>query len=1241
MLSTNDVGRRISNMSGRPSQDTVDSQGENTMDATDENRIIQPPPAPRRRRVRCLLPMLLAMFVVLVGVLATPVVVFVLDGKGQLPFFGKKNETMVAELSLAAITEAATPKASGATSSSSPTDGPQDRIVGLTTPPRPRSSHASAAGQTAGSRYHAAPHHKPDSNRERVYAPSVAGVASSTTMGATAEVQALSEQVIVLPKGGIMSKLRAASAVDAASANTHRKARHSRSSYAASSYLERSGGNDTASTKAPKSLGPRHTMSGIVSGTSQGSIASGAVNYSSNVKDDSGHPSSVPPTNSSSRPSSHSLNVRHKRIIRNKANRRKRGKEPITTRITSRKGFTKHASSHHARTVEEHSVTNVSTRKPRRQKLQLSNTIVSLELRRRRSTRRSGGGVEKVETTPSGRNSSVSFTLISNKEDAWPLLHSGTQGKLEGTSPASGSGKHGRSTETTNTSAITMRAWTKDRMFTAAPSSKNTTSWFVAANSSLEPAAGATHSVVDQAPNSMSPHSAAEIKPENDTQVGGGRVHSIGSDGSAEVTSKRTESTRRGIKEVEWETNGVSPLKKKATAVHAAGVDASKATNPKLSQTVPPELAPDHVSTDDRRSWLLVNNTQTDHRSLPTDNDTIPNEEETFVDFTINRNGNHDDGEMQPNGNQSEMQRRNYNGELTHHSKAITETSSRPNLGNLTSRVATEIFISSSTPRVTIGSEARHYTGSSTRKQKLIHNGSQVESEITAKNEIQRKEESTTLSSPKLEIRLVTIATATPAAKPLAIFVTGNDAREKDRTGDMKSSTPQKLNGNSLEGDSAGLVDLELNFVSRNKETNKTSIATTHAVASTQTVHRASKTTAPKRSDTTHQKAKPTNHPHSTIISASGPSQQPLREELVARSTKGQASTSTSHATNMTTDASLGAGNTSKRGQATARDDSDDDEDDDDEDSDDEEPDVPTTSQSKTNPASMTPHIFLNFKGPFGKARKTSTPKSTASVTEQRTAVKWGYGNSTTPSTLHHSYSTKRNSANGLLHLGETHNVSSASTGGSAMTLKRDQPSQLANKRDITNNLSHVPAVGSGEEKKQVNVALTATTHPAVNLRPAGSPSKDGVLLVSTVSASTSHSDDGAKLYTSVRGSDDGSIWRTIPPAKNAPSSTTKATALPDSGVGVENYYDDTKNETSSGSAEVDESGGEPKTRNRRISGEMSTTTKSSKKPDVFQTEYYYDDSPSRKTEEPTTLDITELGYESAPEQEAIDDLFF
>lgn len=1238
MLATNDVGRRISNMSGRSSQDTVDSQGENTMDATDENRIIQPPPAPRRRRVRCLLPMLLAMFAVLVGVVATPVVVFVLDGKGQLPFFGKKNTTTVAQLSLAAITQATTPKASGAASTSSPMDAPQDGIVGLTTPPRPRSSHASTAGPASGSRYHAAPHHKPDSNRERVYAPTAAGAASRTTTGATAEVQALSEQVIALPKGGIMSKLRAGGAVAVAAAKAHRKARHSRSSNAAGSQMESSGANDAASTKTVKSAGAQDNDT--VRATGQDAIASHAVSDSTNVKDESGHASSVSTPNSSSRSSLHSLNVRHKRVLRNKANRRKHGKKPITTRVASRKGVPKHASSHHARTGEEHYIKNASSRRPRDRNLQTSNKIVSLELRRRRATSSSESGVENAKTTPSGRSSSFSSTLTGIKEDALSLLHSGTPVKLADTSLTSSSGKHGTSAETATASAITVRAWTEDRMFTAAPSSKNTTFSVVAANSSLETAPRDALSPGDHVPYSMTPHSAAELKPVNDTQIGGGHEHSMASGGSAVEMSEITESSRRGLKEVERETGGVSALNKKTTVVSTAGVGASKATNPKLSQTVQPESASDHVPTDEWRASLLVNHTLADHRSLAAINDTIPNEQEKFVDFTVNRNGNHEDGDMEPNGNESEIHGRNFNGELTHSSKGINETSSLSNVENIASSVASKIFISSSTLQVTTESEQRYYTGSSSKKKSLIHNNSQVENDLTTKNEIHRKEESTTLSSPTLEIRLVTITTAAPAAKHLATFVIGNDTRENDGTGDVKSSTPQMLNDNSIGGDSAGLVELELNFVSRNNGTNKTTIATTRAVASSQTVLEATKTTASKRSATTHQKAKPTIYPSSSVISTSGPSLRPFRDDLAARSTKGHTSTSTSHAANKTSDARLGAGDTDKRGQATARDDTQDDEDDDDEGSDDEEADVPATSQPKAKLAFSTPHIVLNFKGASGKTRKSSTTKS-ASVTEQRTAVKGGSENSNTHSTLHRSDATKRNIANGVLRLGVTHEVGDASTVGSTMILKRDHPSQLANKHNTTNNLSHVPAAGSEEETKQMNEALTAPTRAPANLREAGTPSKDGVVLVSTVLAATSHGGDVDKHYTSVRGSDDGSIWRTIVPAKNAPSSTAKTTAPPDSGVGVENYYDDSKNETSSGSAEADEGPGEPKTRNRRIYGEMSTTTKSSKKPDVFQTEYYYDDSPSRKADDTTTEDVTEPGYESAPEQEAIDDLFF
>ncbi|KAH7956192.1 hypothetical protein HPB52_006836 [Rhipicephalus sanguineus] len=245
------------------------------------------------------------MFLVLVGVVATPVVVFVLDGNGELPFFGKKNETTVAELSLASITQTATPKASGA--AASPMDGPQERIVALTTPPRPKSSHVTPAGSAAGSRYHAAPHHKSDSNRERVYAPTVGGTASRTTIGATAEVQALSEQVIVVPKGGVMSKLRAAGAADSAAAKALRKARLPKSSHSEVNISEQRDDNNATSTMTTgnhtaKPVGAKDNDAAAV--TNEHAIASAAANDSGTTKVLPAHNASTSVTKTTAQPDS-------------------------------------------------------------------------------------------------------------------------------------------------------------------------------------------------------------------------------------------------------------------------------------------------------------------------------------------------------------------------------------------------------------------------------------------------------------------------------------------------------------------------------------------------------------------------------------------------------------------------------------------------------------------------------------------------------------------------------------------------------------------------------------------------------------------------------------------------------------------------------------------------------------------------------------------------------------------------
>ncbi|XP_077534581.1 uncharacterized protein LOC144146510 [Haemaphysalis longicornis] len=147
----------------------------------------------------------------------------------------------------------------------------------------------------------------------------------------------------------------------------------------------------------------------------------------------------------------------------------------------------------------------------------------------------------------------------------------------------------------------------------------------------------------------------------------------------------------------------------------------------------------------------------------------------------------------------------------------------------------------------------------------------------------------------------------------------------------------------------------------------------------------------------------------------------------------------------------------------------------------------------------------------------------------------------------------------------------------------------------------------------------------------------------STITSTTSSSSTGrARQGPLNNGNDDGSVWRTILPPKNPPTSTTVG-ASSDTGVGVE-YYDDSKNDSvSDGNADARAGDSDATLHKRRIGGEIDdSANSSSKKSDVFQTEYYYDDvAPSSKPEESTKDDTTVAEYENAPEQDRIDDLFF
>lgn len=1234
MLATNDVGRRMSDMSGRSSQDTVDSQGENTLGSTEENQIIPPPPAPQRRRVRCLLPMLLAMFVVLVGVVATPVVVFVLDGKGELPFFGKKNETTVAELSLAAITQNATPKASGA--AASPMHGPQEGIVALTRPPRPKSSHATPAGSAAGSRYHAAPHHKSDSNRERVYAPTVEGTAGRTTIGATAEVQALSEQVIVVPKGGVMSKLRAAGAADAAAANALRKAHRSKSSHSAVNKSEHRDDNKTTSTTiagnhTPKTVGAKdNDFAGV---TIQHVIASAAANDSGTTKDGLNHLPSVAALGSIRQPL-HSISERHNRVARKNAYRRKRGRKSTTMGATSKKRSTTHASSLDSHTDHE----GASSKRPRGRNLQISNTLVSFELRRKGSTRSSGSGEAKAHSTQSIHSRSSPPTSSGQSEDALSLLSTRTVVKLGGIASTISSSRRDTHVELANVSANTVRAEpsSENYNFTKAPSYKYSVSLFLAGNSSFEPALRATQTVADSAHYSASPQSTEESKRKDDTHVDGGHERSIVTGGSAGEVRKRSASSRRGIKETERQTSSVGALNEQTTIVPTAVVDKSNAQNRKLPETLKPVTTPERVTSDDWRDSLFVSDTLANKRSLPTANHTTPNDEKKFVDFTNERR---EDSDVELIGNKSYVKTANDNRELDYSSNEVSEESALSQTQNFASLVTSKMPASSI---ITLGhtskSEAHYYTGSSKKKQNLVHNGSEVESGISATDET-HKNEITRASPPVIEVRKISPSTAAPAGELLETAVA---APKNGSLGDAMSYTSQKLHERAFEDDNAGLVALEVNFASRMKGTNKTSATTTSALPSSQAILGASRRRP--SNDATPQNAGYASHTSPSAMSSEH-GIRPLRgDSAVARPADAQANTSTSRAANITLGIRLAGGITGGRGQTTALDseDGEDDGEEDDEEGDDDESSVTTTSQTKTDLTSSIPRVVLSFTVATAKTRKGSTTKSVAAVTEQRTSQFAGPKSNNVNLTLRSTESTKRIKGNGILRLGVTSETSSPSTLGSATTLKSGQPYESAKNRETTNYSSRMAGIDRNGEKKLANeTPIAPTQRPPQNRKPAA-PSQSSTMRTSTALTATSRSPKGEERKSSVNVSDDGAIWRRVLPPHNASSSATKTTAQPDSGgVGVENYYDDNKNETSpSGSAEADDSHGEPKTRNRRISGEISVTTKPSKKPDVFQTEYYYDDSPSRKTEESTTQDITEPGYESVPEQEAIDELF-
>ncbi|KAH6932076.1 hypothetical protein HPB50_002831 [Hyalomma asiaticum] len=308
-------------------------------------------------------------------------------------------------------------------------------------------------------------------------------------------------------------------------------------------------------------------------------------------KDDSVSSHSLAAPDSSRQPL-HSISLRHKRVARKKTDHRKRGKKSVTTRIAAKKRSTTHASPLHSGTDEKQFVTSLSSKVPRGRNIQISNTFVSFELRRKRSTRSTGSARENAESTSPVRSSSSPPTFSSQKEDASSTLDSPTPVKFEDASSSTGSGRHGIHAESANVSDTTLRradAWAEHRNFTQAPNIKDRTPYIVTGHSSLEPALRGAHSVSDQVSDSTSPRSSEELKREKDMLVAGSGEHSTGGGSISEGMSERTKSPRGAVKEVERQTTSVGELEN-TSEVPIAALDASKTQHPKLLETAQPAV---------------------------------------------------------------------------------------------------------------------------------------------------------------------------------------------------------------------------------------------------------------------------------------------------------------------------------------------------------------------------------------------------------------------------------------------------------------------------------------------------------------------------------------------------------------------------------------------------------------------------------------------------------------------------
>ncbi|KAK8768592.1 hypothetical protein V5799_014943 [Amblyomma americanum] len=1080
-------------------------------------------------------------------------------------------------------------------------DAPQQGIVALSTHPRPRASRVTPGSQAASSRYHGVTHRK-DSNRERVYAPTVVGASKRTTMDGLAEVQKLTDGVIVVPKGGVMSKLRVKGEDDETTTAPGGE-RHSRSSRGngAKSGLK---GATPGATVAEATVGAT-SRAGHKSGEAGSPLwpvvaADFTANESTATKSGTYSPSFGDAASGDSK--SHSLNERHNRRAGGKlANRRRRRKRKPSAKPTSHSG----SGSSSSGVPEESSIKGPGSAALEDLSVRDGHASMSIEVHRKASNTKAK---DATKPRPHRRRSKKPRMLTTVQEKGTSTRSSEMPSKLQDS--ATSVGRDGSSSEAKHETLSSVLA----RTSTTGANLKFTNSKPITDDGSSVTSTTTKEHSASSNKRSIAPRNAIDSVPLDEAHIG---TAEPGNGTTEKALSERREMTHD--KNVGHpETSGYHDFLNHSAVVSTTQLYAAKPVKPELVERNSSDSAPEQVFTNVLpRSKHAGEISETNLANTAVSYSPNP-EDEKFLDFNINLNDTMEDfltesSTKRPEREEQQSSRKVF---LTHSSSGMNEVSPVA-VVKLKSNASSKAFIPVTTPQILTHSETKKAYDIPSWKQNFGGNDGKFSSHSNAVGGVTKKGSSATTISPELHNSTATANSGVAKAKRAATARSGETLHTEGKKGaHITPSKYMKPEHNDPDADSGSLLEMQVNFLSQYNRTQRAPIQTTREAS-------ASPTSQERSTDSMNH----TSTSHVTSLSAINPhagGAEWFRDGGTAVNSTTRKPVASVIPSSSAVPSSQGSKKSPSRGLEA------DDDDDDDDDDENEEEGTSSHWKASVQPRPTVPSIVIAIKAASAKVwRNSSTKKATPASTGQRRAEML----SAEPKPkvpVRGSGNTRLNDANGVLRLGGLLDLKES-------TAQSSQPASLVNNSETTKMPSHVVVNSTEGPIGQSAGKLGPASAPASHSDTAA-PSLNHELSESTAPANASRSQLGEKQNSLLNSSGEGSVWRTIIPPKNGAASTTTAAA----GLGVENYYDDSKNDTSVGSADASDGHSEPKLENRRIAGEIgSTTRKPGGKPDVFQTEYYYDDAPSSKGDKSIPADITEPGYGNPPEQEAIDDLFF